>query len=475
MAARKHEKNQDDTSPGLTRREFLRTVGAAGLAVAAAGLLPECVSALLSKAARRKPNIIIILADDLGYADLGCQGCKDIPTPNIDSLAKNGVRFTDAYVSCPVCSPTRAGLMTGRYQERFGHEFNPGPAQAASATFGLLKTEKTVAERLKALGYATGIVGKWHLGFRQGYRPTERGFDEFFGFLGGAHPYLASGANASNPIMRGTTPSEEKEYLTDAFNREALAFVERHQREPFFLYLPYNAVHTPLQASAKREQRFEGIADQKRRTFATMLAALDDGVGDLLKKLRAHGIEDNTLIFFLSDNGGPTPTNTSRNDPLSGYKAQVLEGGIRVPFIAQWKSRLPKGKVCREPVIALDILPTAIVTGGGEIAPEWELDGVDLTPYLTGAKSGPVHRQLYWRFGQQRAIRAGDWKLIRQRDSEAYRLYNLADDVGEKHDLAGEMPDKAKELNTAYDEWNAHLVPPAWTPNAPARRRAGQR
>jgi arylsulfatase A-like enzyme len=475
MAARKRRDIEDKSVRGLTRREFLRTVGIGGVAVAAAGMLPNGVSALLSgdAVARRKPNIIVILADDLGYADLGCQGCKDIPTPNIDSLAKNGVRFTDAYVSCPVCSPTRAGLMTGRYQERFGHEFNPGPAQAASATFGLPKTEKTIAERLKALGYVTGMVGKWHLGNREGYRPTERGFDEFFGFLAGSHPYLKSGLKSSNPIMRGTEPIEETEYLTDAFNREAAAFIENHRDEPFFLYLPYNAVHTPMQASAKREERFKRIADKRRRTFATMLAAIDDGVGDLLRKLRDHDIEDNTLIFFFSDNGGPTNANTSRNDPLSGYKAQVFEGGIRVPFIVQWKSRLPKGKVCKELAIALDILPTAIVAAGGKIAPDWKLDGVDLAPYLTGAKTGPVHRRLYWRFGEQRAIRAGDWKLMRQSDGDTYHLYNLADDIGEKKDLAEKMPERAKELKAAYDEWNSHLAKPAWTPNAPARRRAG--
>jgi arylsulfatase A-like enzyme len=211
-----------------------------------------------------RPNILVIVADDLGYGELGCQGHNDIPTPHIDSIAKNGVRFTAGYVSCPVCSPTRAGLMTGRYQQRFGHEFNPGPVDNASDRFGLVRDEKTLAERLKAAGYATGMVGKWHLGTKPGLRPTERGFDEFFGFLGGAHPYLGNRDRRNNELMRGTQRVSESAYLTDAFGREALAFIDRHKAEPFFLYLAFNAVHAPLQATGDYRRRFPNLENEKQ-------------------------------------------------------------------------------------------------------------------------------------------------------------------------------------------------------------------
>ncbi len=241
---------------------------------------------------------MLLVADDLGYGELSIQGCKDIPTPNIDSIAKNGVRFTNGYVSCPVCSPTRAGLMTGRYQQRFGHELNPGPAEAAETQFGLPLTETTFANRLKSLGYATGMVGKWHLGYKPEFHPMKRGFDEFFGFLGGAHSYVDPLTKSANPVLRGTQPFEEKEYLTDAFAREAVAFIERRKNEAFFLYLPFNAVHAPLQTPDKYISRFPSIADSKRRTFAGMQSAMDDAVGRVLAKLRQIGQEENTLIIL---------------------------------------------------------------------------------------------------------------------------------------------------------------------------------
>ena len=349
-------------------------------------------------AAGQKPNILVIVADDLGYGELGCQGWKDIPTPHIDSIARNGVRFTSGYVSCPVCSPTRAGLMTGRYQQRFGHEFNPGPVELASDTFGLARDETTLAERLKAAGYATGLVGKWHLGTREGFRPTERGFDEFFGFLGGSHPYLSNGRRRGE-IMRGTERFVEPDYLTDAFKREALAFIGRHHAQPFFLYLAFNAVHAPLQATAKYRARFPGIEDEKRQTFAGMLSAMDDAVGAVLAQLHDLGLEEKTLVFFISDNGGPTPQTTSRNDPLRGTKATTWEGGIRIPFMIQWKGHVPPGKVDERPVISLDIHPTALAAAGVGLPTEKKLDGVNLLPFLEGSSAALPHEFLFWRFG----------------------------------------------------------------------------
>ncbi len=322
-----------------------------------------------------KPNVLIIVADDLGYADVGFQGCKDIPTPNIDSIAAAGVRCSNGYVSCPVCSPTRAGLLTSRYQQRFGHEFNPGPNNDTdkAAEFGLPLTETTLATTLKGAGYNTALVGKWHLGFDEKYRPRQRGFDEYFGFLGGAHQYLPQGkraaANAA-AIYRGDSPVQETEYLTDAFAREAAAFVERQKAEPFFLQLTFNAVHQPLQAPDKYLSRFSGIEDETRKTYAAMLSALDDGVGKVLETLRRKGLEENTLIFFISDNGGPTHANGSKNTPLRGDKATVWEGGIRVPFLVQWKAKLPAGKTYDQPVIALDIGATAAAAAGTATAAE---------------------------------------------------------------------------------------------------------
>ena len=312
----------------MKRRDFLGTIGkgTAAVFVVRNEFFPFAQSAEQSGAGQR-PNIILILADDLGYSGVGVQGCADIPTPSIDSIAKNGVRFTHGYVSAPLCSPTRAGLMTGRYQQRFGHETNPGPISQGPPDFGLSLDEPTIAERLKKLGYATGMFGKWHLGFQPQFHPTKRGFDEFYGFLGGGHSYIPGSRRMNDgSIQRGTKPVEEKDYLTDALAREALSFIDRHKSEPFFVYLPFNAVHAPMEAGQKYLDRFENIKDDLRRTHAAMLSAMDDAIGGVLNKLRELNLEEKTLVIFLSDNGGPTPQTTSSNAPLRGFKAQALEG-----------------------------------------------------------------------------------------------------------------------------------------------------
>ncbi len=418
-----------------------------------------------------RPNIIVIVADDQGYADLGIQGGKDIPTPNIDSIARNGVRCTNGYVSGPYCSPTRAGLLTGRYQQRFGHEFNPGPA-AASGDLGLSLNEKTLADRLKGAGYVTGMVGKWHLGSAPKFHPMQRGFDEFFGFLGGAHSYFDVG-NARDAVQRGTDPVDRVSYLTDDFSREAVAFVDRHQQQPFFLYWTFNAVHTPMHAPPKYQERFASITDEKRRTYAAMTSAMDDAVGSVLAKLKESKLFDNTLIFYISDNGGP-PVNASNNGALRGHKAQTLEGGIRVPFFVQWKAKLPAGAVYEQPVIQLDILPTALAASGAVAVTDTKLDGVNLLPYLTGDNKAAPHEALYWRFGQQNAIRLGHWKLVKHSLSQSTELYDLSKDIGETSDLSKEHPDKFAELEAAWKKWNSELVEPTWgAPRANAKNKKG--
>jgi arylsulfatase A-like enzyme len=447
------------------------------------GLVPLAAGA----APARKPNIVILLADDLGFADLGFHGCRDIPTPHLDALARGGVVCTNGYVSGPYCSPTRAALITGRYQQRFGHEFNPG-ARGGAAPFGLPLAETTLAARLKSAGYATGLVGKWHLGGAEAYQPQNRGFDEFFGFLGGAHSYFPV---PDPPILRAAKPVDETAYLTDALAREAVSYIERHKDHPFFLFLSFNAVHTPMQAPPDRLARFDSISDPQRRTYAAMLSALDDAVGQVRSALKSASLDEHTLVFFFSDNGGPTmegtTVNGSSNHPFRGSKRTTLEGGIHVPFVLSWKGTLPENKVYDSPVIQLDIAPTALAAAGVEIDPAWKLDGVDLRPYLEGKRPQPPHDALYWRLGSQTAIRQGDWKLVRYDQTvdrpgtrsnpgqgiavTPPRLYNLAADPGEQTDLATQQPQRAAELERAWQTWSSQLAEPLWG-DRPARARA---
>ena len=329
----------------------------------------------------KKPNIILIVADDLGYCDSDLYGCDRIPTPNIDTIARNGVLFTAGYVTNPVCAPSRAALMTGRYQQRFGFEYNTGPlSRDYDQGLGLPLEEITVADVLKNSGYVTGMVGKWHLGTRPKFHPLKRGFDEFFGFTFGASLYINPnrkdvrnyfkngrttlpdwrGRDARNPIMRGTIAIKEESYLTDAFTREGLSFIERHHQEPFFLYIAYSAPHTPLQATLKYYARFEHIEDERQRIYAAMVSALGDGVGQILSKLSQYGLVNNTLIIFLSDNGCALYTKACSNDPLRLGKLSQFEGGVRVPFAIMWPDQIAPGTKYDDPVSALDIMPTVL-------------------------------------------------------------------------------------------------------------------
>jgi arylsulfatase A-like enzyme len=438
--------------------------------------LAALFAAPLTAAAAEPPrpaNIIVIVADDLGYADISLHGCRDISTPNIDAFARGGVRCTSGYVSCPYCSPTRAGLLTGRYPQRFGHEFNPALLKDGGKGQGLDPNEVTIAQRLKDAGYATALVGKWHQGEEEQFHPLNRGFQEFFGFLPGAHNYQQTDDKTYGPIYRGRERVEVDGYLTEVFGREAIAFIDRNQKKPFFLYLAFNAVHTPLYAPERLMKKVAGIEDATRRNYAAVTLGLDEQVGAVMDKLRSSGLEENTLIFFLSDNGGAIgkfAANGATNTPLRGSKGDTWEGGIRVPFFVRCKGVLPAGKTYDQPVVQLDIHATALVAACIAIKPEWKLDGVNLLPYLAGKKEAP-HETLYWRFGEQMAIRKGDWKLVRadlasdkQFGDIAKKpmLFNLKDDIGEMKDLAEAHPEKVKELTEAWQKWNAELMEPKW-------------
>lgn len=430
--------------------------------------LPKLINAL-NQPSSPKPNILLIVGDDMGYADTGFHGCKDIPTPHLDALAASGARFTAGYVSGPYCSPTRAGLLTGRYQTRFGHEFNPGGNQ------GLPLSETTLANRLKAHGYATGLVGKWHLGASPSHHPQQRGFDEFFGFLGGAHSFFKP-----KGILRGNTQVPEMDYTTDAFGREATAFIDRHRNQPWFLYLAFNAVHTPMDATPDRLAKFASIADPLRRKYAAMMSAMDDAIGKVLLHLKSTGMEKNTLVMFISDNGGPTMPGTtlngSSNAPFRGSKRTTLEGGIRVPFLISWPGRIPASAI-HHPTLQLDLHATALAAAGIPTPADWKLEGTNLLPLAEGKSNAPPHDALYWRFGNQMAIREGDFKLVRydpaadnapggKRKATPPKLYNLATDPGETTNLASEMPEKAAALQTKWNTWNQQNTPPKWSQQA---------
>ncbi len=415
--------------------------------------------------AAEKPNILLLYADDLGWGELGCQGSKDIPTPHIDSIAKNGLRFTQGYVAATYCSPSRAGLLTGRYPTRFGHEFN-----STHNAVGLSAKETTMADRLKAQGYATAAVGKWHLGHQPSNLPTKRGFDEFFGTLANTpffHPTNFVDTRASNEVQK---VADDKFYTTDAYAERAVDWLEKNKAKPWFLYLPFNAQHAPLQAPQMYLDRFPSITDEKRKIFAAMMAAMDDAVGRVLEKVRELKQEENTLVFFIADNGGPTQSTTSSNGPLRGFKSTTYEGGPRVPFLAQWKGKLPAGKTYDLPVLNLDVLPTALAAGGTPVEPAAKLDGVNLLPYLSGENKSRPHQTMYWRFGPQWAVRHGDFKLVVARGGSGQpELYNLAADIGEAKDLAKDQPEKVRELQVLYDAWNKEQAEPS-APDAPAKK-----
>jgi arylsulfatase A-like enzyme len=429
--------------------------------------------------AKRPPNIVLLYADDAGYADFGFQ-TKCAPdmksvTPRIDSIARAGVRFTNAYMSGAVCSPSRAGMLTGRYQTRFGHESNIPPGYMAG---GLPLEETLIPARLKPLGYATGIVGKWHLGYPPAYHPNKRGFDWFYGLLQGSRGYFPLKRPSPHRVVQENgKPTKEQGYVTDRFGDAAVRFIEAHKGAPFFLFVSFTAPHGPLQAKPSHLKALENIAGQRRRKYAGLIKSLDENVGKVLDALRRHQLDANTLVIFTNDNGGQTRTGAN-NAPLRGRKGMLLEGGIRVPMCMRWPGRIQAGSVIGDPVISLDFLPTFVAMGGGEVATDWELDGVNLIPRLTGASDRLAKRPLFWRRGgpnKEIAMRYGDLKLHFEDRSVSPdpALYDLAADIAERNDIAGERGASLVQMRGMLSEWEQQLVAPKW--GVGTRRKKGRR
>jgi arylsulfatase A-like enzyme len=422
-----------------------------------------------------RPNIVLIVADDLGYGDVGFNGSTQIRTPHLDRLAREGVVFSEGYVSAPVCSPSRAGLLTGRNQPRFGYDNNLGESQPGfdPEYGGLPTTERTIADRLRPLGYVSGLIGKWHLGVRPQFHPLNRGFDEFWGFLGGGHSYFPTeptGRAYDAPVECSYSTPRPLTYITDDIGMEAEGFIERHADRPFFLYVAFNAPHTPMEATAADLKLYSGIGDSRRRTYAAMVHRLDVNVGRILEALDRAGLGSRTLVAFISDNGGPVTSNASLNAPLNGQKGILLEGGVRVPFVLRWTETLPVGLTFDSPVSALDLMPTFVRAAGGQVTESDDLDGVDLLPHLTGETKGVPHERLRWRFTISAALREGEWKLVRLPD-RLPMLYHLPSDISEQKDVALENLERTEDMLKRLGAWDVSLPHPLFLEGAVWKKR----
>ncbi len=432
------------------------------LTLVTALLLAPLVTLRAADAPKQKPNILVILADDLGNADLGCQGSPDVKTPHVDSLAASGVRCTAGYVTAPQCSPSRAGLLSGQYQQRFGHEGNP------NFPLMLMRGGRIIPEHLKAAGYATAHFGKWHLGFsdlgsapkdiresKDQMLPTQHGFDESFGY-----PEYEKAAVKGSDIPPARHAHDDR-----VFARKAVDFIQRSRGRPWFIYLALHAPHTQQVDFGDYRARFPG-ASKERLGVVAVMAQQDEAVGSVLTSLREQKQFNDTLVFYISDNGGTRRGEGeskhftgSLNTPFSGDKGTSLEGGIRVPFIVSWPARLPAGRTYERPVSTLDVLPTALAAAEVQPLNNVQLDGVNLLPFFEGHQRSDPHEALFWRWRAEQAIRMGDWKLVRGREQKEWRLINLVSDVKEANDLTAQQPKKAKELLTRFEAWTSKLPP----------------
>lgn len=425
--------------------------------------------------AQDKPNFILIVADDLGFADLGFTGSTQIKTPNIDRLANEGVKFTEGYVSSAVCSPSRAGLLTGINQVRFGHDNNLGGTQPGfdPQFLGLPLSQTTLADKLKPLGYTSCLIGKWHLGYEEQFHPLKRGFDEFWGYTGGGHDYftfLPDGKGYKAPIECNYKTPEPLTYITDDVGNECVDFINRHKDDPFFLFASFNAPHTPMQATEEDLELYSHIKDKKRRTYAAMVHRLDINIGKIVEAVNQQGLSENTLIVFISDNGGPVNTNASLNAPYNGQKGILLEGGIHVPYIMNWPNTLPAGITYSNPVSSLDITPTFLELAGRNKQEDDDFDGVNLMPFIVGENTGMPHQDLKWRFTISAAIREGDWKLIRLPD-RLPMLYHLPSDISEQNNLALQNIEKTEDLLKKLGNWDVRQPHPVFLEGAVWKRR----
>jgi arylsulfatase A-like enzyme len=405
----------------------------------------------------KKPNIVLIFSDDAGYADFGFSGSLEIKTPNIDRIANEGVNFTDGYVSAPVCSPSRAGLLTGKNPQRFGHEYNIGTKMPGydPRYRGLNIKEKTIGDRLQEQGYVTGLLGKWHLGEEEQFHPQNRGFDEFYGLLGGSRDFFKPQTGSRKLISNFKDP-EPVTYFTDDLGRESLEFITRHKDEPFFLFLSHTAPHTPLQAKPEDLELYKYLPNARRQILASMLHALDVQTGLLLDHLKALELEENTLVVFMNDNGGQYDWG-ALNAPYRGMKGTVLEGGVRVPFAMRWPGRIEPGTTCSTPVVAHDLAQTFVTAAGGAV-PENETDGVDILDVIQNP-APYADRSLFWRFQGQAAVRKAQWKLVRFTDRPA-QLYDLSADPSELNDLASLRPERVRAMMKEIGNWELDLAHP---------------
>jgi arylsulfatase A-like enzyme len=430
------------------------------LRLLALGTLLAATFPVLASAGQERPNVVILLADDLGYGDLGCYG-GSIPTPRIDALAAKGARFTRAYAAAPVCTPSRAGLFSGLFPARLGVQANTGNNKVArKRALGLPSEVVLFPERLHTLGVRSGLIGKWHLGIKAEMGPMAQGFDEFFGFLGASHAYMPNAPDAK--MLRGTEPEgeREQEYLTEAFARETEAFLARNKAQPFVLTVSFNAPHNPFQASDKYRARFPLLSGEEQ-TYAAMISALDDAVGRILDALEKEGLAEKTLVFFTSDNGAPLEESKGSNGELLEGKGMLFEGGNRVPLLLSWPQHTTPGAVLSAPVSLLDITATALAVSGVEAATLAELDGRDLAPLLAGAEV--PERSLFWKLGPSAALVKGKWKLVTSKTSRW--LFDLENDPDERFDLASSKAEVVATLGAELEAWVTKLPEPLWTNN----------
>ena len=420
------------------------------------------------------PNIIVIISDDQGYADVGFHGSKEIFTPNIDRIAKNGVVFSQGYASYAVCSPSRAGLITGRYQNRFGYTRNILLAPKDSL-MGLPISEQTLPEVLNNVDYKTKAIGKWHLGAHESLVPEKRGFDEFFGFLIGGHRYFPNDLTLNDlteasrqmdgyitKIYDNGKRVNTKKYLTEELSDNAVKFIEDNSEDPFFLYLSYNAPHTPLQATDTDLERNNHIDVEKRRTYAAMVSSMDDGVGSILDKLEEKNISENTIVIFFSDNGGVEWYNFSDNGPLRGIKGDFFEGGIRVPFTMQWPKKIKPGIIYNKPIIALDVFATVVSAASAEKFIKNNIDGVKLIPYINGEINGSPHDYLFWKNPDKDidVIRDNRYKYIRVKDDEY--IFDLDNDLSEENNIISSSTPIYQKLKLKFKEWEKDMIDPVF-------------